>query len=327
MSNVISFFNRKQEEPVCHDYGSASARFREDVLSGLAKNRRQIPPKYFYDQEGSRLFDAICQLPEYYPTRTEIGLLKRYGREMAQCVGEGSVLVEFGSGSSIKIRLLLEALQPAAYLPIDISREHLFQSAKQLAADYPAVMVQAICADYTGSLTLPEGFINKQKAGFFPGSSIGNFELHEAHQFLQRIASLLGSGSGLLIGVDLKKDVDILTAAYNDSRGITAAFNLNLLRRINRELQGDFDLNSFEHRALYNVAKGRVEMHLVSCKDQVVTVGDHIFTFQTGESVHTENSYKYSIEEFQQLARAAGFQPQQVWCDEQGLFSVHYLSL
>jgi dimethylhistidine N-methyltransferase len=327
MSNVISFFNRKQEEPVCHDYGSASARFREDVLSGLAKNRRQIPPKYFYDQEGSRLFDAICQLPEYYPTRTEIGLLKRYGREMAQCVGEGSVLVEFGSGSSIKIRLLLEALQPAAYLPIDISREHLFQSAKQLAADYPAVMVQAICADYTGPLTLPEGFINKQKAGFFPGSSIGNFELHEAHQFLQRIASLLGSGSGLLIGVDLKKDVDILTAAYNDSRGITAAFNLNLLRRINRELQGDFDLNSFEHRALYNVAKGRVEMHLVSCKDQVVTVGDHIFTFQTGESVHTENSYKYSIEEFQQLARAAGFQPQQVWCDEQGLFSVHYLSL
>ena len=327
MSNVISFFNHRQEEPACHDYGLAPAQFREDVLSGLAKERRRIPPKYFYDQEGSRLFDAICQLPEYYPTRTEIALLKRYGAEMAQCVGEGSVLVEFGSGSSVKIRLLLEALQPAAYLPIDISREHLFRSARQLAADYPAVTVQAICADYTGPLTLPKEFIDQRKAGFFPGSSIGNFEPHEGYQFLQQVASLLGAGSGLLIGVDLKKDVGRLTAAYNDSRGITAAFNLNLLRRINRELQGDFDLNSFEHRALYNAAKGRVEMHLVSRKDQVVTVSDHVFTFQAGEYVHTENSYKYSIEEFQHLARLAGFQPQQVWSDEQALFSVHYLSL
>lgn len=318
---------QRQSEPVFHDYWPAPARFQEDVLSGLAKHQRQIPPKYFYDQEGSRLFDAICQLPEYYPTRTEVGLLKEYGAEMAQYVGEGSVLVEFGSGSSLKIRLLLEALQPAAYLPIDISREHLFASASELAADYPGVAVHAICADYARSLTLPESFAEEPKAGFFPGSSIGNFEPQEAHRFLERMAALLGSGSGVLIGVDLKKDIALLESAYNDSRGVTAAFNLNLLRRINRELKGNFDLAGFEHRALYNAARGRVEMHLLSLKDQTVSVGKQTFEFQAGETLHTENSYKYSVEEFQQLANSAGFQPQRVWTDERGLFSVHYLNL
>lgn len=321
------FSSRKQGEPVFHDYWPAPARFQEDVLSGLAKNQRQIPPKYFYDQTGSRLFDAICQLPEYYPTRIETGLLKQYGAEMAQCVGEGSVLVEFGSGSSLKIRLLLEALQPAAYLPIDISRDHLFASASELAADYPKVAVHAICADYARSLTLPEGFAGKPKAGFFPGSSIGNFEPQEAHHFLERVAALLGPGGGLLVGVDLKKDIALLKAAYNDSHGTTAAFNLNLLRRINRELEGDFNLAGFAHHALYNAAKGRVEMHLVSRKDQVVKVGHQAFKFRAGETIHTENSYKYHIEEFQQLTRSAGFQPQRVWIDQRELFSVHYLRL
>ncbi len=319
--------DHKPGEPAFHDYWPAPARFQEDVLSGLAKSQRQIPPKYFYDQEGSRLFDAICQLPEYYPTCTEIELLEQYGAEMAQYVGKGSVLVEFGSGSSLKIRLLLKALQPAAYLPIDISREHLFASASELAADYPRVAVHAICADYTRPLRLPEDFADKPKAGFFPGSSIGNFEPREVHQFLERVAILLGSGGGLLIGVDLKKDATLLEAAYNDSRGITAAFNLNLLRRINRELEGDFNLAGFEHRALYNGAKGRVEMHLISRKDQVVRVGSQSFKFRTGETIHTENSYKYHIEEFWRLTRAAGFKPQRVWIDQRKLFSVHYLRL
>jgi dimethylhistidine N-methyltransferase len=323
----VSFILSKRSDPVLHDYQPVPVRFREDVLSGLTKNRRQIPPKYFYDEEGSRLFDAICQLPEYYPTRAEIGLLKHYGTEMVQYMGEGSVLVEFGSGSSLKIRLLLEALRPAAYLPIDISREHLFNSARHLAYDYPRVAVHAICADYTRPLVLPRDFAEGAKAGFFPGSSIGNFEPPEALQFLKQIATLLGAGSGLLIGVDLKKDAALLNAAYNDSRGITAAFNLNLLRRINRELEGNFDLSSFEHRAFYNAVKGRVEMHLVSRKNQTVTVSNQAFEFHTGETLHTENSYKYSIEEFQQLARAAGFQPQRVWTGEQALFSVHYLRL
>lgn len=325
MNSILS--NRKQGEAVLHDYRPAPARFREDVLTGLARAQRRIPPKYFYDQEGSRLFDAICQLPEYYPTRTEIGLLKQYGAEIAACMGEGSVLVEFGSGSSLKIRLLLDALRPAAYLPIDISREHLFNSARQLAEEYPGVAVHAICADYSRPLALPEGFAGKPKTGFFPGSSIGNFEPEEARQFLERIATLLGAGSGLLIGVDLKKDAALLSAAYNDSQGITAAFNLNLLQRINRELDGNFDPAGFEHRAFYNAAEGRVEMHLVSRQKQAVTVSNQVFEFQVGETLHTENSYKYSIEEFHRLASSAGFQAKQVWTDGQGLFSVHYLAL
>jgi dimethylhistidine N-methyltransferase len=325
----VSFIlsKRKRSEPAFHDYQPVPARFREDVLSGLTKERRQIPPKYFYDKEGSRLFDAICQLPEYYPTRAEIGLLKHHGAEMVQYMGEGGVLVEFGSGSSLKIRLLLDALRPAAYLPIDISREHLFNSARHLAHDYPMVAVHAICADYTRPLVLPRDFAEEAKAGFFPGSSIGNFEPPEALQFLKQIATLLGRGNGLLIGVDLKKDAALLNAAYNDSRGITAAFNLNLLQRINRELEGNFDLSGFEHRAFYNAIEGRVEMHLVSQKRQIVTVSNQPFEFQAGETLHTENSYKYSIEEFQQLARAAGFQPQRVWTGKPALFSVHYLHL
>lgn len=325
MSSVLS--SQKRGEPAFHDYRPAPARFREDVLFGLAKSQCRIPPKYFYDEKGSRLFDAICQLPEYYPTRTEIQLLKHYGAEMAECVGEGGVLVEFGSGSSLKIRLLLDALEPEAYLPIDISREHLFHSAKRLAGDYLGVAIHAVCADYSQPLGLPEGFAEKPKAGFFPGSSIGNFEPEEARQFLTRIAVLLGPGSGLLIGVDLKKGATLLNAAYNDGQGITAAFNLNLLQRINRELEGNFDLASFEHHALYNAARGRVEMHLVSLKDQAVTVSNQTFPFQAREMLHTENSYKYSIEEFQQLASSAGFQPQRVWTDRENLFSVHYLSL
>lgn len=325
MSSIPS--KGEQSKPVFHDYQPLPSRFRDDILSGLAKDRKEISPKYFYDEKGSCLFDAICQLPEYYPARAEIELLKGYGEEMAQYMGEGNVLVEFGSGSSLKIRLLLDALRPAAYLPIDISRAHLFNSARDLARDYPTVAVHAICADYTRPLVLPKGFAEQTKIGFFPGSSIGNCEPREAHQFLGQIASLLGADSGLLIGVDLKKDAALLNAAYNDSRGITAAFNLNVLQRINRELEGNFDLSSFEHRAFYNAVEGRVEMHLISRKKQTVRVSNQPFEFQAGETLHTESSYKYSIEEFQMMARAAGFQPQRVWTGKQALFSVHYLHL
>ncbi|CAB1274946.1 L-histidine N(alpha)-methyltransferase [Candidatus Nitrosacidococcus tergens] len=318
---------RDSNKPVLHDYHPAPARFQEDILVGLRKPQRQIPPKYFYDEVGSQLFDVICQLPEYYPTRTEIELLEKYGEEIAQCMGVNDILVEFGSGSSLKIRLLLDNLQPDAYLPIDISKAHLFKSAKILAKDYPQVAIHAICADYTHPLILPKNFKEGVKSGFFPGSSIGNFEPKEALQFLKQIALLLGKGSGLLIGVDLKKDADILNAAYNDSQGITAAFNLNLLKRINRELQGNFDLDSFKHNAFYNDSKGRVEMHLVSQKKQTVSIGEYIFEFQAGETMHTESSYKYSVDDFQKLAQAAGFYPKQVWVGEEALFSVHYLCL
>ncbi|CAH9017509.1 L-histidine N(alpha)-methyltransferase [Candidatus Nitrosacidococcus sp. I8] len=318
---------RDSNKPILYDYHPAPARFQEDILDGLGKLQRQIPPKYFYDEAGSQLFDAICQLPEYYPTRTEIGLLEKYGEEMVQCMEVSDILVEFGSGSSLKIRLLLDNLQPDAYLPIDISKAHLFNSAKILAKDYPQVAIHAICADYTHPFMLPKNFEEDAKSGFFPGSSIGNFEPQEALQFLKQIARLLGKGSGLLIGVDLKKDTDILNAAYNDSQGITAAFNLNLLKRINRELQGNFDLDNFKHNAFYNDSKGRVEMHLVSQKKQTVSIGEYAFEFQAGETVHTENSYKYSVDDFQKLAQAAGFYPKQVWVGEEELFSVHYLYL
>ncbi|WP_022949264.1 L-histidine N(alpha)-methyltransferase [Methylohalobius crimeensis] len=313
--------------PVLYDHHPAPASFLEDVLRGLSIQPRAIPPKYFYDQAGSQLFEAICELPEYYLTRTEIGLFKRFGHEMAQCLGKGRVLVEFGSGSSTKIRLLLQALQPAAYVPIDISREHLYQSARTLAADFPEVAIHAVCADYSHPLELPESLAGMSRVGFFPGSSIGNFEPREAEKFLAHMATLLGVGSGLLIGVDLKKDSAILEAAYNDRREITAAFNLNLLKRINRELDADFNLAGFTHHAFYNRAPGRVEMHLISRKEQTVHLDGQSFHFQDGGSIHTENSYKYTIEEFQRLAHAAGFHSERVWTDDDELFSVHYLSL
>lgn len=308
-----------------HDYHPQPADIRAEVLAGLAQTEKRIPPKFFYDERGSGLFDAICELPEYYPTRTEIGILRRYGAEMAELLGQDVVLIELGSGSSLKIRTLLEALRPRVYMPVDISREHLLRSAERLAATFPDLDVRAACADYSRPFELPIGEQDQPRAAFFPGSSVGNFEPKDAEAFLGRVGRILGPGGHLLVGVDLRKAPDVLHAAYNDAQGITAAFNLNLLDRINRELQGTFDLNAFHHSAFFNPHDSRIEMHLVSNAPQHVEVAGEAFLFTEGESIHTECSYKYSIAEFQSLARRAGFEPVTVWTDDAELFSVHAL--
>jgi dimethylhistidine N-methyltransferase len=308
-----------------YDYHPEPADMRAEVIKGLSEGQKRIAPKFFYDRRGSQLFDAITELPEYYPTRTEIGILRSHGAEMADLVGRGALLVELGSGSSLKIRVLLNALQPSVYVPVDISREHLLESATDLAGSFPGLEVHAACADYSVPFDLPVEPHGDGRAAFFPGSSIGNFDPGEAFRFLQRVGALVGSGGKLLIGVDLVKDAETLRAAYNDARGITADFNLNLLRRINRELGADFDLSLFEHDAFFNEREKRIEMHLVSRAVQNVRVAGRRFTFQEGESIHTENSYKYTVEGFRSLAREAGFEAERCWTDPNRLFSVHCL--
>lgn len=299
--------------------------FLEDVLSGLSSEPKSIPPKYFYDRRGSELFDEICTLPEYYPTRTEVALLEDYAREIATLTGPGSVLVEIGSGASKKVRLLLQALRPCAYVGVDISKDFLLASTRRLAVDYPWLAVHAVCADFSQGFELPRSRTEGRKLAFFPGSSIGNFEPEDAEAFLKILGKHLGPDSALLIGVDLKKDSTILQAAYNDAAGVTAAFNLNLLTRIKRELQSDLDVNAFGHRAFYNSDAGRVEMHLVSLREQRLRVAGQRFPFADGETIHSENSYKYTVEEFQALASRAGYRCERVWTDEQDYFGIHYL--
>lgn len=308
-----------------HDAHPTPADVHAEVLAGLALPNKRLPPKLFYDQAGSRLFDAITELPEYYPTRTEIEILRTHGAAMADRLGHDCVLIELGSGSSLKIQLLLAALQPQIYVPIDISRDHLLESAQTLAARFPQLAIHAVCADYSSPFTLPLEPDWPRRAAFFPGSSIGNFDPDDARRFLARVAHLLGDGGRLLIGVDLRKDPALLNAAYNDAQGVTAAFNLNLLTRVNRELEGDFDLNAFAHRAFFNESKSRIEMHLVSLVEQQVRIAGQQVAFRAGETIHTENSYKYGIADFQALAQAAGLTSEQVWSDPQELFSVHCL--
>jgi dimethylhistidine N-methyltransferase len=308
-----------------YDYHPHAADLRDDVLRGLRRRPRAIGPKFFYDERGSHLFDAICQTPEYYPTRTETAILQRHRTQIARRLPADCVLLEPGSGNSRKVRILLDAVRPRAYVPMDISRDYLRDAARQVAAEYPWLAVHAVCADYTTPLVLPARIPRTRKVAFFPGSTIGNFEPAQAIAFLRTIARQVDSDGGLLIGVDLKKDPARLHAAYNDAAGITAAFNLNLLTRINRELGGDFDLAGFEHRAYYNGTAGRIEMHLVARTPQRVNIDGEHFDFVAGESIHTENSYKYSIDEFQTLASQAGFTPVDVWTDAARLFSLHYL--
>jgi dimethylhistidine N-methyltransferase len=318
-----------QESLVClHDLEPKPESFREAVLAGLVKPHKEIPCKFFYDQRGSRLFEQICDLEEYYPTRTEIGILEAHGADMARFVGPGAQLIEFGSGTSRKVRILLDAMtEPAAYIPIDISKDHLIALATAVARDYPGVEVVPVCADYTEEVPLPEiaSDPSAPRVGFFPGSSVGNFAPARARAFLERVAALVGSGGRFLIATDLKKDRRVLDAAYNDARGLTAAFNLNLLRRANRELGADFDLDSFRHHAFYNEADGRIEMHLVSRRAQTVRVAGRAFDFAEGESIHTENSYKFEIEGFLDLAREAGFAALHSWTDSARYFAVHGL--
>lgn len=309
-----------------HDLGHEAEDFRAAVLAGLAQPQKRIPAKFFYDARGSRLFDRICELPEYYPTRTEIGLLRRHAGEIAEAAGPGATLVEFGSGSSRKVRILLDALQaPAAYVPIDISRAHLMAAAQALAEDYPGLPVVAICADYTRGFALPEVVPAGAPLGFFPGSTLGNFAPMEAAGFLKRVAALVGPGGGLLIGVDLQKDEAVLRAAYNDPEGVTAAFNLNLLERMRRDLGAELELEGFRHEAHYNRARGCIEMHLVSRKRQRIAIGDRGFDLEQGETIHTEDSRKYTLDGFRAQAQAAGWRPLEAWVDDRRLFSLHYL--
>ncbi len=310
-----------------YDLHPEAGNFLDDVIAGLARPRKALPPKYFYDERGSELFEAICATPEYYVTRTEAALMRDRAGDMARRLGPRCLVIEHGCGSGRKTRLLLEALDAAGYVAIDIAREQLKITAGGIARDFPGLPVAAVCADYSRPLDLPdfEGLRPRRRVVYFPGSTIGNLTAAEATEFLRNVRLLAGHGGGMLVGVDLKKDPARLNAAYNDSQGVTAAFNLNLLARINRELGADFDLAAFRHQAFYNEPQGRVEMHLLSLKDQRVTIGGRIVRLRAGETIHTENSRKYSVQEFHVLAREAGFEPAACWMDAEKLFSVHYL--
>lgn len=302
---------------------SRADEFARDMVAGFRKSPKALPSKYFYDDEGSRLFDAICELPEYYPTRTEIALLAAHADEMAALIGPDVELIEFGAGSLKKVGILLDALaHPRAYRPVDISGDYLATHATELARRYPDIAVRPIVADFTQPLAISDS--RSRTAGFFPGSTIGNLERAEALAFLSRAAKLF-AGSGLLIGVDLVKDPTILHAAYNDTAGVTAAFNKNVLVRANRELDTTFDIDAFAHYAFYEPAKQRVEMHLVSQTRQRIRVGGESFAIAEGETIHTENSYKYTVDGFRALAAEAGFRPRAVWRDPHTLFSLHWL--
>ncbi len=308
-----------------HDLHPTADDLATEVLAGLARQPRAIAPKFFYDARGSQLFDAITATPEYYPTRTEIGILQANAAAIAARVGTGSLLVEPGGGSCAKVRILLEGLRPCAYVPMDISREHLWLAAEATAAAFPWLEVHAACTDFTREMQIPPSAPSGPRLAFFPGSSIGNFDPAGAADFLATVAEVVGPGGWLLIGVDLKKDPAVLTAAYNDAAGVTADFNLNLLLRINRELGADFDPAQWRHLAFYDARAGRIEMHLASRCDQAVRIAGQTFAFAAEETIHTENSYKYHVDEFRQLARRAGFRPDAVWTDPHALFSVHLL--
>ena len=303
---------------------AAENEFLRDLRRALGSRPRSISPKYFYDEEGSRLFERICELPEYYPTRTERAILSQHAAEIAEEIGRGCDLVEFGAGACSKVRLLLPQLCPRRYLPIDISANHLEQAAAALEREHPGLLVLPVAGDYTGAVHLPPPLPGAPRVGFFPGSTIGNFSPEESLQFLRMAARLL-RGGGLLLGADLVKDPAVLHAAYNDAQGVTAAFNLNLLARANRELGSDFEPDGFWHSAFYNPAAQRIEMHLVSRREQRVRLGGEAYGFAEGESLHTENSHKFSIEGLRRLAERAGFRPGPVWTDPQQLFSVHWL--
>lgn len=299
---------------------------QREVIQGLSQTRKQLPPKLFYDRRGAELFNAICATAAYYPTRTENEILRHAAPEIAQSVGEAACIIEFGAGEMEKIRLLLPNLRPSIYAGIDISRDQLLRTSASLAIDHPWLSVLAVVGDYhselEAELKLPA---QARRVVFFPGSTIGNFEPDQAREFLHRVRALVGSDGGLLIGVDLQKPVDILTLAYNDPEGQTAAFNLNVLTRLNRELGADFDLSGFVHEASYNTQCNRIEMHLRSLRTQQVRIADHVFEFARNETIHTESSYKYTPESFIDLAREAGFSASRMWTDPKRFFGVFFV--
>ena len=321
-----------EKSPVVEISGRESVRsplrqFEYDVLRGLRAEQKYIHSKYFYDEQGSRLFDRICELDEYYPTRTELAIMNRHGQEMGAQVGPRVMLVEYGSGSSVKTRVLLDHLEdPVAYVPVDISAEHLQRSAMSIQADYPQIEVLPVAADFTKAFRLPQSSrSSSHSAVYFPGSTIGNFDAVEALQLLRNVVPLCGTGGGLLIGVDLQKDPAIIEAAYNDAEGVTSSFNLNLLQRINRELCADFNLLEFSHLAIYDPREGRVETFIVSERKQVVTVAGRKVEFEEGERIHTEYSHKYTVDGFARKAAAVGLELQRSWTDERDYFAVLHL--
>jgi dimethylhistidine N-methyltransferase len=308
-----------------YPFDDATSAFAGDVIGNLSQHPKRLSPKYFYDAAGSELFEQITVLPEYYPTRTELGILRDRGREIAADIPDGAALVEFGAGATTKVRLLLEHCEFSAYVPVDISGEFLSAQADGLRKDFPALDVHPVAADFTTPFALPPAIADMPKVGFFPGSTLGNFEPHEASSFLRTAREILGDGAQMIIGVDLEKDERVLYDAYNDSAGVTARFNLNVLVRINRELGGNFDLSGFIHRSIYNRDRHRIEMHLISRKAQNVRILGNNFSFRPGESIHTENSYKYSLERFTALARGSGWSVRKSWTDKARMFSVHSL--
>jgi dimethylhistidine N-methyltransferase len=311
--------------------GATDTSFAQDVIAGLTERPKRLPPKYFYDEAGSRLFEQITELPEYYPTRCELAILHAHAGEIARLLPSPTALIEFGSGSSRKARILLAAasildeMSIAAYVPVDISSEMLAAEVAALERDHPNLKVLPVEADFTQPFQLPPAVAALKRTGFFPGSTLGNFEPYEAAGFLRHAGRMLGKGAILIIGIDLIKDPAVLNAAYDDAAGVTAKFNLNLLTRINRELGADFDLGGFCHQAFYNTERRRIEMHLASRKRQRVSVAGRTVEFRAGETIHTENSYKFTVEGFGALARGAGFTPLAAWPDPLGYFSVQAL--
>jgi dimethylhistidine N-methyltransferase len=307
-----------------HEIAAPEESFADSLIAGLSRSPKEIACKYFYDQQGSQLFERICALPEYYQTRTETALLTRHAGEIAQLMGDGVEVLEFGAGALKKVRLLLDTGAVRAYSPLDISGAYLREVVAELAADYPALTVRPLVGDFTQPLEIAALPGAPRRVGFFPGSTIGNFRPDTAMALLRRMRGALVDG-GLLIGVDLVKDPARLHAAYNDAAGITALFNKNLLARANRELEAGFDLDGFAHYAPYNPSAHRIEMYLVSLKRQSATIADHRFDFAAGEAVHTEDSHKYTIESFREMAARAGFRPRAVWTDPERLFALHWL--
>jgi L-histidine Nalpha-methyltransferase len=301
--------------------------FAREAIEDLSQQPKKLSPKYFYDAAGSELFEAITRLPEYYPTRTELAILKERGGEISRIIPEHAALVEFGAGATTKVRLLLNHCKFAAYVPVDISGDFLTAQANGLKRDFPSLGIYPVAADFTTPFELPKAVATMPKVGFFPGSTIGNFEPHEACAFLRNAGRILGPGATLIVGADLIKPTEILNAAYSDKAGVTAKFNLNLLVRINRELRGTFKLDTFEHHAFYNGERHRVEMHLASLKRQKVKVAGETIEFRAGETIHTENSYKYSIASLGALARGAGWQPAGAWTDARDYFSIQAFTL
>jgi dimethylhistidine N-methyltransferase len=299
--------------------------FAQDVIDGLSRAPKRLSAKYFYDSAGSELFEQITELPEYYPTRTELSILRDHGRAIATIIPKGAALVEFGAGAITKVRLLLGKCRLGAYVPVDISGDFLNAQARALRVDYPVLEIYPVTADFTASFELPEAVKSMPKVGFFPGSTLGNFEPGEACTFLRSARTILGKSARMVIGVDLEKDERVLHDAYNDTAGVTARFNLNVLHRINRELGGDFDVGAFLHRAIYNHDRHRIEMHLICKKASTAQVLGKEFSFRPGESIHTENSYKYSVDRFRALARASGWTLRESWTDRDAMFSVHAL--